>query len=213
LAGGEGAHTAATASSGSRERMRGRSQGRFTNAPAAPSGVWGCEGRLGIPLLRRSVGLATCDSSFLRLRETKPARRMCQAGRRPGISQYLSLFRTFPDTARSNLHRQSSKSLRSRREIVPARVGRGLPPIWPASCTGGKSAWIKAHPPRGGAAKPGVSRPRSPGRRKALKADVVTRRSTGGSLHHGTGSRFAAFFPFQPSAIAGSPPGCVPVIF
>ena len=40
LAGGEGAQTAATASSGSRDRMRGRCQERFGRALAFPAGVW-----------------------------------------------------------------------------------------------------------------------------------------------------------------------------
>jgi hypothetical protein len=46
LAGGEGAQTAATASSGSRERMRGRSQGRFGRRLAFPAGVWDFGGSL-----------------------------------------------------------------------------------------------------------------------------------------------------------------------
>jgi len=43
LAGGEGAQTAATASSGSRERIRGRCQGRFGRARPFPAGVWELE--------------------------------------------------------------------------------------------------------------------------------------------------------------------------
>jgi hypothetical protein len=63
LAGGEGAHTAATASSGSRERMRGRSQGRFPGASAARSGAWGFEDLLCIPLSDAPSG--SHDERFL----------------------------------------------------------------------------------------------------------------------------------------------------
>src|SRR4029077_11120878 len=98
--GGEGAQTAATASSGSRERMRGLTQARFERVPAAAVGLE----RFGVSFRMGQDADSWSNPWFRYPLSVSPRGRCVKAPRQPHLS-LPALFRTFQAAAGTYLRR------------------------------------------------------------------------------------------------------------